>query len=103
MSVLSSQVSTRSDVFVDNRRTMQAALAEVEAAVTAAREGGGERARARHVSRGKMLPRDRVENLLDPGTPFMELGAVAAHEMHNGDCPGAGIITGVGRVSGREC
>ncbi|MEM6621998.1 MAG: carboxyl transferase domain-containing protein [Pseudomonadota bacterium] len=103
MGVLTSQISPRSDGFAANRTAMQAALQEVSDAVAAAREGGGARARARHEGRGKMLPRDRVENLLDPGTPFLELGSVAAHDMHDGDCPGAGIITGVGRVSGREC
>ncbi|MEM0987892.1 MAG: carboxyl transferase domain-containing protein [Pseudomonadota bacterium] len=103
MGVLTSQISPRSDGFAANRTAMQAALQKVSDAVSAAREGGGARARARHEGRGKMLPRDRVENLLDPGTPFLELGSVAAHDMHDGDCPGAGIITGVGRVSGREC
>ncbi len=103
MAVLSSQVSTRAPEFAENRAAMQAALAEVEEAVAIARAGGGERARARHVERGKLLPRDRVEELLDPGTPFLELGALAAHELYEGAAPGAGIITGVGRVSGREC
>ena len=65
--------------------------------------GGGERARERHVSRGKLLPRERVDRLLDPGAPFLELSALAAHDMYDGDAPGAGIVTGVGRVSGREC
>ena len=65
--------------------------------------GGGERARARHVERGKLLPRERVERLLDPGSPFLELSPLAAHGLYGGDAPGAGIITGVGRVAGREC
>ncbi len=103
MAVLSSQISPRAPEFAENRAAMQAALAEVEAAVALARAGGGERARARHVERGKLLPRDRVEELLDPGTPFLELGALAAHGLYDGAAPGAGIITGVGRVSGAEC
>ena len=65
--------------------------------------GGGERARQRHVDRGKLLPRDRVDALLDPGTPFLELSPLAAHGMYDGDAPAAGIITGIGRVAGREC
>ncbi|WP_460402752.1 carboxyl transferase domain-containing protein [Actinophytocola sediminis] len=69
---------------------------------TAAR-GGGEKARKRHVDRGKLLPRDRVESLLDPGSPFLELSPLAATGMYDGEAPGAGIITGIGRVSGREC
>ncbi|TNF64198.1 MAG: methylcrotonoyl-CoA carboxylase, partial [Rhodobacteraceae bacterium] len=68
----------------------------------AARMGGGEAARARHEARGKMLPRRRVANLLDPGSPFLEIGATAAHGMYDGDAPCAGVIAGIGRVHGRE-
>lgn len=103
MAVLTSQISTRSEAFQTNRAAMTNALDQVAAAAEIARTGGSERARARHVSRGKMLPRDRVEQLLDPGTAFLELGTLAAHDLYDGDVPGAGIITGVGRVSGRDC
>ena len=65
--------------------------------------GGGERARQRHVDRGKLLPRERVDALLDPGSPFLELSPLAAHGLYDGDAPAAGIITGIGRVAGREC
>lgn len=65
--------------------------------------GGPEKARQRHVERGKLLPRDRVDALLDPGSPFMELSALAAYELYDGEAPAAGVITGIGRVSGREC
>ena len=65
--------------------------------------GGGERARQRHVERGKLLPRERVDALLDPGSPFLELSPLAAHGLYDGEAPAAGIITGIGRVSGREC
>ncbi|MGW1743043.1 carboxyl transferase domain-containing protein [Nocardia sp. NPDC001965] len=65
--------------------------------------GGPEKARQRHIARGKLLPRDRVDQLLDPGSPFLELSPLAADGMYGGDSPGAGIITGIGRVSGREC
>ena len=67
------------------------------------RAGGGATARERHLSRGKLLPRERVAGLLDPGTPFLEIGATAAHGMYGGDAPGAGLIAGIGRVAGREC
>ena len=67
------------------------------------RHGGSDAARSKHVGRGKLLPRDRVDHLLDPGSPFLEIGALAAFEMYGGDVPSAGIITGIGRVSGREC
>ena len=69
---------------------------------TAAR-GGSERSRTRHVDRGKLLPRDRVDGLLDPGSPLLEIAPLAADGMYDDECPGAGIITGIGRVSGREC
>lgn len=67
------------------------------------RHGGSDAARSKHVGQGKLLPRDRVDHLLDPGSPFLEIGALAAFEMYGGDVPSAGIITGIGRVSGREC
>jgi 3-methylcrotonyl-CoA carboxylase beta subunit len=73
-----------------------------EAAALAARRAAARGARERHVARGKMLPRDRVANLLDPGSPFLEVGATAAHGMYDGAAPGAGAIAGVGRVMGRE-
>ena len=79
-----------------------AALETVQVAAQAATEGGGAKARERHLSRGKKLPRERVQRLLDPGTPFLEVGATAAHDMYDNAAPGAGIITGIGRVAGRE-
>ncbi|HZW16006.1 MAG TPA: carboxyl transferase domain-containing protein [Brevundimonas sp.] len=75
---------------------------ELRARVAQAALGGPEKARERHVARGKLLPRDRVERLLDPGSPFLEIGQLAANDMYKGEAPGAGMICGVGRVSGRE-
>ena len=75
----------------------------MRAKLAAAALGGPERARERHVSRGKLLPRDRVDGLLDPGSPFLELSPLAADGMYDDECPGAGMIAGIGRVSGREC
>ncbi|MDX8352353.1 carboxyl transferase domain-containing protein [Cognatiyoonia sp. IB215182] len=80
----------------------QVALALVADAANAAAQGGGEKARDRHVGRGKMLPRDRVAGLLDPGSPFLEVGATAAHGMYHGAAPCAGVIAGVGQVNGVE-
>jgi 3-methylcrotonyl-CoA carboxylase beta subunit len=85
-----------------NRATHLEALRVVEEAAALAAEGGGETARARHVARGKMLPRERVANLLDPGSPFLEVGATAAHGLYDGAAPAAGVIAGIGRVMGRE-
>ena len=83
--------------------THQELVADLNAQLELVRMGGGEKARARHTSRGKLLPRERVDRLLDKGAPFLELSPLAAHGMYDGDAPGAGIVTGVGRVSGREC
>jgi 3-methylcrotonyl-CoA carboxylase beta subunit len=80
-----------------------ALVADLRAQLATAARGGSERSRARHVERGKLLPRDRVDELVDPSSPFLELSPLAAHDMYGGDAPGAGMITGVGRVSGREC
>ncbi|MBZ0130917.1 MAG: methylcrotonoyl-CoA carboxylase [Rhodobacteraceae bacterium] len=85
-----------------NRRAHLEALEQVREAAAAAALGGGDKARARHVERGKMLPRDRVSNLLDPGSAFLEIGATAAHGLYDGAAPGAGIVAGIGRVQGHE-
>ncbi len=100
---LSSNVLTGSEAFRINRDAHLAALAEAQTALALAQAGGGEKARARHVARGKMLPRDRVANLLDPGAAFLEVGATAAHGLYDGAAPCAGVIAGIGRVAGREC
>ena len=99
---LNSQVLPSSETFRTNRAAHLEALETVRAAAEAAQQGGGERSRERHVSRGKMLPRDRVAGLLDPGAPFLEVGATAAHGMYDGAAPCAGMVAGVGRVEGRE-
>jgi len=80
----------------------RALAAKLRADVAEAAKGGPEKHRARHVERGKLLPRDRVERLLDPGSPFLEIGQLAACDMYEGEVPGAGIIAGIGRVSGRQ-
>ncbi|MGH1481567.1 MAG: carboxyl transferase domain-containing protein [Geminicoccales bacterium] len=102
MAVLTSSVATRDGSYLANREAMLAAIATIDVAAQASLEGGGERARKRHIDRGKILPRDRVSQLLDPGSPFLEVGLTAAHDMYDGDSPSAGLIAGVGRVEGRE-
>ncbi|GAA0224689.1 carboxyl transferase domain-containing protein [Cryptosporangium japonicum] len=81
----------------------QELVAELHGKLATTARGGSERARTRHVERGKLLPRDRVDTLLDPGSPFLELSPLAANGLYGDESPGAGLITGVGRVSGREC
>nr|WP_314092496.1 carboxyl transferase domain-containing protein [uncultured Shinella sp.] len=103
MPILPSAVNTRSEVFATNRKAMLDALKLVEEAASLAMDGGGAKARERHVSRGKLLPRDRVAQLLDPGSPFLEIGLTAGHGLYDGASPCGGMISGIGRVSGREC
>jgi 3-methylcrotonyl-CoA carboxylase beta subunit len=88
---------------ISNRGDHLALVADLRHKLAAVAVGGSERARERHVGRGKLLPRDRVTGLLDPGSPFLELSPLAATDMYSNESPGAGIITGIGRVSGREC
>ncbi len=99
---LTSAALANSTKFEANRAAHLAALAKVAEAAALAAAGGGQRSRDRHISRGKMLPRDRVANLLDPGSPFLEIGATAAHGMYEGAAPGAGLIAGIGRIKGRD-
>jgi 3-methylcrotonyl-CoA carboxylase beta subunit len=101
--ILQSKLNPRSDEFRAAAENMRQLVADLKAQVARMSEGGGEAARAKHTARGKLLPRDRVQMLLDPGTPFLELSQLAAWGMYNDEAPCAGIITGVGRVAGREC
>ena len=103
MSILKSQINTRSAAFRENEAAMRALVDDLKAKVHQVKLGGGEKARDRHLSRGKLLPRERVRTLLDVGSPFLELSQMAAHGVYGDDIPAAGIITGIGRVSGQEC
>src|SRR6185312_8703138 len=103
MNTLRSHANPGSDEFRANHEANTALIEDLNAQLQRVRQGGGERARDRHVSRGKLLPRERVDRLLDAGAPFLECSALAAHGLYDDEAPGAGIITGVGRVSGREC
>jgi 3-methylcrotonyl-CoA carboxylase beta subunit/propionyl-CoA carboxylase len=102
VSVLESRVDPGSPEFRENAARMAALESELREQLAAARAGGGEEAVKRHREQGKLLARDRVERLLDPGTPFLEIGALAAHGLYEGQAPSAGIVCGVGRVRGRE-
>lgn len=103
MSVLDSAVDTRSKEFAANKERMRALVDDLRARVAEAAKGGPAHARERHLSRDKLLPRARIEGLLDPGSPFLELSQLAAHGMYGEEVPAAGIITGIGRISGTEC
>src|SRR5882757_10911675 len=103
MTVLTTLLDRRSEVFAANAAAMRGLVADLRERVAAIEEGGGSEARRRHLGRGKLLPRERVRALLDPGSPFLELSQLAAYGMYDGEVPAAGIITGIGRIMGREC
>jgi 3-methylcrotonyl-CoA carboxylase beta subunit len=103
MTILASAADPRSEAFKTNAAAIEAMVADLRDQVDVVRRGGGENARAKHLARGKLLPRDRVRTLIDPGSPFLEFSQLAAHGMYGGEIAGAGIITGIGRVMGREC
>ncbi|GAB5415391.1 MAG: carboxyl transferase domain-containing protein [Congregibacter sp.] len=103
MNILSTRFDADDPTAKLNREAMVAQVNDLKALVKTISEGGGEKARERHLSRGKLLPRQRLEALLDPGTPFLELSQLAAYRVYEDDVPGAGLITGIGRVSGQEC
>jgi 3-methylcrotonyl-CoA carboxylase beta subunit len=100
--VLTTSAGRRGDAFAANDAAHRALVADLHEQLARARAGGGQRAADRHVARGKLLPRERVERLLDRGSPFLELSPLAAHGLYEGAAPGAGIVTGIGRVAGRE-
>lgn len=102
MSVLKSSVITGSDAYKGNVKAHEAAFDVIVQAAKMAAQGGGEKSRERHLSRGKMLPRRRIANLLDAGSPFLEIGATAAYGMYDDAAPAAGVIAGIGRVHGQE-
>ena len=103
MAAFSSTLDTATPEFQRNRDGMQARISELREAVESVSHGGDERARRKHLDRGKLLTRDRVNRLLDPGAPFLELSQLAGWGMYDGNVPAGGLLTGVGRVSGLEC
>src|SRR5207248_237768 len=103
MSAIKSQINPRSAEFRANAERMKGLVADLKEKLAAVTVGGDQTARDKHASRGKMLPRERVRTLLDPGAPFLEIGQLAAWGMYSGDVNSASIICCIGRVSGREC
>jgi len=102
MAVIESHVDAASPEFAENKAHMDALEADLQARLAEVRKGGGEEAQQRHREQGKLPVRERIERLLDAGTPFLEIGALAAHGLYDGAAPSAGIVTGIGRVRGRE-
>ncbi|MGH6848249.1 MAG: carboxyl transferase domain-containing protein, partial [Methylocella sp.] len=103
MNVLKSAVAPDSQNFAANKAAMQGLVEDLRGKVALIGQGGGATAREKHIARGKLLPRDRIAALLDPGTPFLEFSQFAAYEVYAGTVPAAGLISGVGRIGGQEC
>jgi 3-methylcrotonyl-CoA carboxylase beta subunit len=103
MPAIETRLDTRDLAFAANRDALSALVADLRLRIAEIKRGGGETARKRHAGRGKLLPRERISTLIDPGSPFLELSQLAAYGMYDDNIAAAGIITGVGRVSGREC
>ncbi|MBU2976683.1 carboxyl transferase domain-containing protein [Alteromonas sp. C1M14] len=103
MPVIQTSINTKSDTFLQNAAHMQKQVDDLYETIKKIHQGGGEKAAQRHLARGKLLPRDRIDVLLDPGSPFLEIGQLAAWDMYDVDIPAAGVIAGIGRVSGVEC
>ena len=102
MPVIESKIDPRSPDFHENSKLMASLVADLKQRLLRVSAGGGEKARNKHTERGKLLPRERIRALLDPGSPFLELSPLAAEDMYEGAAPGAGLVTGVGRVNGHE-
>src|SRR6478672_7809785 len=103
MPIIESAIDLRSHEARANAETMRELVADLRETAQNVRLGGGQTARERHLSRGKLLPRDRVRALIDPVSPFLEVGQLAAHGLYGGEVPSAGLIAGIGHVAGREC
>ncbi|MEK9647136.1 MAG: carboxyl transferase domain-containing protein, partial [Alphaproteobacteria bacterium] len=103
MPLLTTSANPASSAFRENDAAMRAAIDHLRRETGKAALGGSEAARQRHVGRGKLLVRDRIDALLDPGSPFLEFSPLAARGVYDDDVPAAGIVTGIGRIEGREC
>src|SRR5579864_6272044 len=100
---IESKIVTDGDEFRARSEHNRALARKLRSDVAEAAKGGSEKHRQRHVERGKLLPRERVERLLDPGSPFLEIAPLAAFDLYEGEAPAAGLIAGVGKISGRLC
>ena len=103
MATLLTQLNTRTPEYAANREAMLTQVEELRALLAQTCEGGGAKAQARHTGKGKLLPRERIERLLDPGSPFLEIGALAAYQVYDEEVAAAGVIAGIGRIEGVEC
>ena len=102
MTPIPTRIDTNSEAFHTNASYMRALVDELKHRLSIAAQGGGDDARRKHTERGKLLPRDRIATLLDPGSDFLELSPLAAEDMYNGGAPSAGVVTGIGEVHGQK-
>jgi len=102
MSTFKTTIDAKADTFAANKAAMQGAVDDLRAVLSKIEQGGGDKARKKHLDRGKLLPRQRIEKLVDEGTPFMEFSALAGHGLYGNGVPAGGIITGLGRINGTE-
>src|SRR5215475_6386345 len=100
---IETSIDTKGGAFAANAKALAAQVGELRSLLARIAEGGGKEARERHTGRGKLLPRERVRLLIDPGAPFLELSPLAGHGLYGEEVPAGGIITGIGQVMGREC
>src|SRR3982751_676379 len=103
MDILETQVNPNDERFQANTAHNRALMAELRERLALVRQGGGAEYRRRHQEQGKLFVRDRIDKLLDPGSPFLEIAPLAAWDLYDGEAPAAGIVTGIGRISGLEC
>jgi len=103
MDIIKSAVDETSKEYIKNSSIMEGLVSDLKNKVIFSQMGGGKEAIDRHIARGKLLPRERIRYLLDPGSPFLEFSSLAAYGHYNDEAPGSGLITGIGRISGREC
>ncbi|MDF2643633.1 MAG: carboxyl transferase protein, partial [Pseudomonas sp.] len=103
MTTLHTRINTRSAEFNDNRAALLAQVEDLQQQLAQVRQGGGSKAQERHTSRGKLVPRERINRLLDIGSPFLEIGQLAAWQVYDESVPAAGLIAGIGRIAGVEC
>lgn len=103
MTILQSKINPRSEEFQTNQASMAEAVADLRDKVSTIQQGGGPSYQERHIARGKLLPRERINRLLDDGSPLLEIGQLAAYNVYDDNVPAAGVVAGIGRVSGTEC
>tara|TARA_Y100000758_G_C15919435_1_gene374629 strand:- start:22 stop:666 length:645 start_codon:yes stop_codon:yes gene_type:complete len=103
MDIIKSAIDETSKEYIKNSNIMEGLVSDLRNKVIFSQMGGGKEAIERHIARGKLLPRERIQYLIDPGSPFLEFSSLAAYGHYNNEAPGSGLITGIGRVSGREC